>query len=367
MSQQRWNIRLGVGLALIAAITGGVAQAATFGEIVDEAFSITSTKTYELRSQLERHLESNEAMRIKVLNMLTSEELRQFQEQEQFRQELPMSPALAKKWELLQSLKQDARDLDSLRAQGLWGYAADALKLSAIVVLAKAVLVHGIRSQAISDGSLLVRKVPWFSKMARCVANMPSAARRISTLKTVLVTLGVNEAWTVGSYAVAFKFKGKPIKPLKLAVDMGVGGVASIIEPLVGLSSGSGLLRYLGLLEFNYAIKSPLDSALYYAMAPEGERGEELASEAVARGLFSDGWATGNSAVKAALFPFLVGVDCLYPGKLTLVLTAAIQMSHRAASSTGFFYTREVALGAMGFGSDLSVASPSDPLLVPVR
>jgi hypothetical protein len=48
-----------------------------------------------------------------------------------------MSPMLAKKWELLQSLKNDAKDIISLRAQGLWGYAADALKLSAIVVLAK--------------------------------------------------------------------------------------------------------------------------------------------------------------------------------------------------------------------------------------
>ncbi|MGK5082447.1 hypothetical protein WDW37_04000 [Bdellovibrionota bacterium FG-1] len=196
----------------------------------------------------------------------------------------------------------------------------------------------------------------YFDKMKACLRSMPSQAKKEKTLRTALQQFVVNEAFTVVGYVTGSG--RRKVDWINLPTDLAVGGAASFIEPYLSTGTGTLGVRYVKMVAFG-ANKSELEGIIYYLNPksdPHGRPKHEVARE---RATYSATWAVGNSAIKIGLFTFILGLQCMNQSVKMDMVASGLQISHRIASSWGYFYLRNHILSSSPDSRATPIATPS--------
>ena len=206
--------------------------------------------------------------------------------------------------------------------------------------------------EALSAGKSATQTASWqaksfFQEMKACLKSMPKKERKAANTRLILTQLGIAEASTVLGYVAGSG--GKKVDWKNLPTDMVVSGVSSVVEPFLAIHGGSYMMRYIKMVGFG-AGKSAFEGVYFYFTPLKDTHGHDPKELALARSGYSTTWAAGSAALKLSMFTTLLGLECLFPTAKMKVISQGVQILHRAGSTFGYFYLRNLAFDSWGLG-----------------
>jgi len=207
--------------------------------------------------------------------------------------------------------------------------------------------------EAISTGKSATQTATWqaksfFQEMKACLKSMPKKERRAANTRLILTQLGIAEASTILGYVAGSG--GKKVDWKNLPTDMVVSGVSSVVEPFLALHGGSYMMRYIKMVGFG-AGKSTFEGVYFYFTPLKDTHGHDPKELAIARSGYSTTWAAGSAVLKLSMFTTLLGLECLFPTAKMKIISQGVQILHRAGSTFGYFYLRNLAFDSWGLGA----------------